>query len=44
MVTQLRINQIDVSPGQQVVLSDVDWKQFESILADLDEERRSRIA
>ena len=44
MVTQLRINQIYVLPGLQVVLHDVDWAQFEAILVDLGEERRSRIA
>lgn len=44
MVTQLQVDQIEVLPGQQVLLRRVDWAQFEAILADLGEHRGSRIA
>lgn len=43
MVT-LQLSQIDVSPGQRVVLQDVDWQQFEDILEELGEHRGSRVA
>ncbi|MEL6139336.1 MAG: Uma2 family endonuclease [Cyanobacteria bacterium J06626_23] len=44
MVTQLRIDQLEIAPGQRVVLRNVDWPQFEAILTDLGEARRSRVA
>ncbi len=44
MVTQLRVDQIEVLPGQQLILHQVNWDQFESILLDLGEARGSRIA
>ena len=44
MTTLLRISQIETLAGQSTVLHDIDWKQFESILQDLGEKRRSRIA
>ena len=43
MVT-LQLSQIDVPPGQRVVLQDVHWQQFEDILEELGEHRGSRIA
>ena len=44
MTTLLRISQIETLAGQSTVLHDIDWKQFESILQDLGDKRRSRIA
>jgi len=44
MVTQLRVDQIEILPGQQLVLHQVDWDQFEAILADLGDPRGTRIA
>jgi Uma2 family endonuclease len=44
MPTLVRISQIETLAGQSTVLHDVDWNQFETILEDLGEKRRSRIA
>jgi Uma2 family endonuclease len=44
MTTLLRISQIETLAGQSTVLHDIDWQQFESILQDLGDKRRSRIA
>ncbi|MFN7714319.1 MAG: Uma2 family endonuclease [Pseudanabaenaceae cyanobacterium] len=44
MTTLLRISQIETLEGQSTILHDVDWQQFESILDDLGEKRRTRIA
>ena len=44
MTTLLRISQIETLAGQSTVLHDINWQQFESILQDLGEKRRSRIA
>jgi Uma2 family endonuclease len=38
------VDQIEVMPGQQLLLRQVDWDQFEAILVDLGEHRGSRIA
>lgn len=43
MVT-LQLRQLDVPPGQRVLLHDVSWAEFEAILAELGEQRGSRIA
>ena len=43
MVT-LQLSQIDVLPGQRVVLRSVGWQQFEDILEELGEHRGSRVA
>ena len=43
MVT-LQLGQIRVPPGQRVILCDVSWQEFETILAELGEHRSSRIA
>lgn len=43
MVT-LQLNQIDVLPGQRVILRDVRWEQFEAILTELGERRTTRLA
>lgn len=40
----LEVNQIIVPPGQTVVLENISWDEFESILEDLGESRGSRIA
>ena len=44
MTTLLRISQIETLAGQSTILHDIDWQQFESILEDLGDKRRSRIA
>ena len=44
MTTLLRISQIETLAGQSTVLHEIDWQQFESILQDLGEKRRSRIS
>ncbi|GBF80417.1 Uma2 family endonuclease [Aphanothece sacrum] len=41
---QLTLNQIIVSPGQQLLLKDVSWRQFETILDELGENRTARIS
>jgi Uma2 family endonuclease len=40
----LEVKRIIVPPGQTVVLDDISWNEFESILEDLGESRGSRIA
>jgi Uma2 family endonuclease len=44
MSTLLRISQIETLEGQSTFLHEIDWQQFESILQDLGDKRRSRIA
>jgi Uma2 family endonuclease len=44
VTTLLRISQIEIPEGQSTILHDIDWLQFESILDDLGEKRRTRIA
>lgn len=41
---QLQLSQIDVQPGQRLVLKDISWDDFEQILAELGDRRASRIA
>ncbi|MFB2879400.1 Uma2 family endonuclease [Floridanema aerugineum] len=41
---QVALQQIVVSPGQQLLLKNVSWQQFQEILANLGESRNSRIA
>ena len=43
MVT-LQLRQLVVNPGQQIQLQDVDWAEFEAIVLEVGERRRSRIA
>jgi len=43
MVT-LQLRQLTVPPGQRLLIEDVDWAEFEQILAELGEHRASRIA
>ena len=40
----LNIKRIDVPPGQRVLLRDVTWQEFETILDELGEHRGARIA
>ena len=40
----LQLAQIHVPPGQRVVLRQVNWQQFESILAEMGEHRATRLA
>jgi Uma2 family endonuclease len=41
---QLELRQIHVPPGQQLLLKDISWQQFETILAELGEKRSSRLS
>jgi Uma2 family endonuclease len=41
---QVALQQIVVSPGQQLLLKNVSWQQFQEILTNLGESRNSRIA
>lgn len=41
---QLLLKQLDVQPGQRVLLRDVGWDEFEGILEELGEDRPSRLA
>lgn len=43
MVT-LQLRQIKISPGQVIELEDIDWPEFEAILAELGDRRSTRIA
>lgn len=43
MVT-LQLRQLDVPPGQRLLLHDVSWAEFEAILAELGEHHGTRIA
>lgn len=43
MVT-LQLRQLDVPPGQRLLLHDVSWDEFEAILEELGEHRGARIA
>jgi Uma2 family endonuclease len=40
----LQLRQMVVYPGQQIQLQDVDWAEFEAIVAELGENRNSRLA
>jgi Uma2 family endonuclease len=44
MVVQLQLRQLELTPGQRIVLRDVDWQQFEDILEELGEHRGSRLS
>jgi Uma2 family endonuclease len=44
MTVQLQLQQIELSPGQRIVLNDVTWHQFEDIVAELGDRRSSRVA
>lgn len=40
----LELRQLRIQPGQQLLLSDVSWQQFENILAELGEHRAARLS
>ncbi|MDJ0616862.1 MAG: Uma2 family endonuclease [Calothrix sp. MO_192.B10] len=40
----LELRQLRIQPGQQLLLEDVSWQQFENILAELGEHRTARIS
>ncbi|MEG5041690.1 MULTISPECIES: Uma2 family endonuclease [unclassified Microcoleus] len=40
----LELRQLKIQPGQQLLVEDVNWQQFESILAELGEGRASRLS
>ncbi|MDY7015450.1 MAG: Uma2 family endonuclease, partial [Cyanobacteriota bacterium] len=40
----LELKQIQIPPGQCVLLHDVSWSEFENILEELGEHRSARIA
>jgi len=41
---QLQLNQLDVQPGQRVLLRNISWDEFEQILEELGESRAARLA
>ena len=41
---QLQLNQLDVQPGQRVLLRNISWGEFEQILDELGDYRGSRLA
>ena len=41
---QLQLNQLDVQPGQRVLLKNISWDEFEQIIDELGNDRGSRIA
>jgi Uma2 family endonuclease len=41
---QLTLEQILVQPGQQLLIKDISWQQFETILDELGESRASRVS
>ena len=40
----LELKQLKIKPGQQLLLEDVSWQQFENILTDLGEHRSARVS
>ncbi len=40
----LELKQLNVPPGQRVLLEDVSWQEFEAILSELGEHRAARVA
>ncbi|MEM1254221.1 MAG: Uma2 family endonuclease [Cyanobacteria bacterium P01_H01_bin.21] len=44
MVVTLQLRQLDVPPGQRLLVRNLDWPEFENILTELGEHRASRIA
>lgn len=40
---QVNIQQLVISPGQQLLLKDITWQMYENLLDDLGEKRGSRI-
>ena len=44
MPVKIAIAQIQVAPGQRLILENISWQEFEEILEDLGEHRHSHIA
>lgn len=44
MVALVRVQQIKVPPGQRVLLNEISWADFETILVDLGNHRAARVA
>ena len=44
MVVTFELQQIDIQPGQHLILRQVSWKEFEAILEEMGEHRASRVA
>jgi len=44
MPVTLQLRQLSVPPGQRLLIHDVDWSEFEQILAELGDKRAARIA
>jgi Uma2 family endonuclease len=44
MVVTFQLQQIDIQPGQHLILRQVSWKEFEAILEEMGEHRASRVA
>jgi hypothetical protein len=40
----LALKQLEIPPGHQVILKDINWQKFEQILEELGEHRSARIA
>jgi Uma2 family endonuclease len=40
----IELRQLKIEPGQQLLLEDVSWQQFENILTDLGEHRSARVS
>jgi Uma2 family endonuclease len=40
----LELRQLKIKPGQQLLIADVGWQQFENILTDLGEHRAARVS
>lgn len=43
-MVQLQTRQFEVLPGERLVLQNIDWQQFESILEEIGERRATRLA
>lgn len=41
---QLQLNQLDVQPGQRVLLRNITWDEFDEILNELGDDRAARLA
>jgi Uma2 family endonuclease len=43
-MVMLQLRQLDIPPGQRLLLHDISWSEFEAILAELGEHRAARLA
>jgi Uma2 family endonuclease len=43
-MVMLQLTQLDIPPGQRLLLHDINWSEFEAILAELGEHRAARLA